>query len=152
VSALAQQTITDLHRRDVSLVGNAILTAAAFFELASGHPQPADPAATDHPATPEQLTALRDALIGVVNDPLDLNTEGAALWALGKSSDGTLVPFFVRWLVAHRTRNPFAAQQALIGLNNHGEPTLSLEGQLSATDPDLTLRQADAYLREIHAI
>ena len=76
----------------------------------------------------------------------------SGLFALGKCADRSLIQVFVQWLVAHRRENAFTTQQALIGLNNFDEPTLSLEGYLSSTDPDLTLRQAEHYLRSIGAI
>jgi hypothetical protein len=152
VSELATRTLADLRSRQPGKVRDAASLAAAVFEHAFGHPQPAEPIVMTDPASTDELAALRDAMIGVVANPPAQNLVGPALFALGKFQDQSLIPFFVRWLVDHRHEDTSATHQALIGLNNLGEPTLSLEGGLSLTDPDLTLRQADAYLRAINAI
>jgi hypothetical protein len=149
---LAQVTLADLRSGHPGLVQDATLLAASFFELSCGHANPADPTVRTDPASADELVALRDALIDVVNAPPDPELVGGALWALGKLPDRSLIPFFVRWLTKHRHGDPSATMQALIGLNNHGEPTLGPEGHLSDRETELILRQADHYLREIGAI
>jgi hypothetical protein len=151
VSALVEQTLAELTGPDPATVYDALLRAASFFEHAAGNPNPVEPEVATDPASPAELDALRDAVIEVVAGPTP-NLVGASLWALGKHRDRAVVQFFVQWLVAHWRDDPHATHQALIGLNNFGEPTLSLEGQLSSIDPDLTMRQAEHYLRSLNLI
>jgi hypothetical protein len=152
VSELVERTLAELMSGCPATVQDAVSRAAAFFEQAAGHPQPSDPEVAGAAASPDELAALRDALICVVMTSPAPEIVASGLFALGKCADRSLIQFFVQWLVAHHRENAFATQQALIGLNNFDEPTLSLEGYLSATDPDLTLRQAEHYLRSIGAI
>ena len=145
MSALVDQTLAELRSNDVATVRDALLRAAGFFEHAAVNPNP-----TSH----AKIDALRDAVIDVVvaaprSDP---NLVALSLFVLGKHRDRSVVQFFVQWLVEHWREDPFATQQALIGLNNFDEPTLDLEGQLSSLNPDLTLRQAEHYLRSLNLI
>ena len=152
MSVLVEQTLADL--RSAATVRGALRLAGGFFEHAAGNPDPSEPEVVTDPASPAELDALRDAVIDVVGAAprSDPNLVALGLFVLGKHRDPSLIQFFVQWLVEHWRENPFATHQALIGLNNHGEPTLDLEGQLSSLDPNPTLRQAEHYLHSLKLI
>ena len=151
MSALVEQTLTELRSNDPATVHEGVRRTAGFFEYAAGNPNPAEPEVVTDPASPAELDELRDAVIELVLTAPNQHV-AACLSALGKHRDPSVVQFFIQWLVEHWRENPEATHQALIGLNNHGEPTLSLEGYLSSLNPDLTLRQAEHYLRSLNLI
>lgn len=152
MSVLVERTLAELKSDDPATVRWAAMRAAGFFEYAAGNPSPAWSEVTTDPASPTELDELRDALVRMVGAVPEPDLVAASLFALGKHRDPSLVQFFVQWLVRHWREHTGATHQALIGLNNLGEPTLDLEGYLSAINPDLTLRQAEHYLRSLGLI
>jgi hypothetical protein len=151
VSALVEQTLTELTSTRVVLVRDGLSRTAGFFEHAAGNPNPVEPEVVTDPASPAELDELRDAVIELVLAAPNQHV-AASLFALGKHRDPSVVQFFIQWLVEHWREDPRATHQALIGLDNLGEPALGIPGGLSSADPDLTLRQAEHYLRSLNLI
>lgn len=151
VSHLVRETISALRSGNPAWIESAVGYAVGLFEVAAGHPTPAEPAASDDPATPDELTALRDALTDVANNAPAPGLAGSALFALGKRYDPALVNFFVRWLADRRTEDPAAAYQAMIALDNLGVSVFDEPGPWGVDDTARNLRMADRFLRRVGA-
>ncbi len=128
-------------RSDSAAVQEALLDAAFLFEKARGLPLSGWPDEVIR-ANPDagEMSPLRSAVVAYAE------RTGAGSWALGKCDDPSLKPVLVSLLRRHLDGDAGELYQAMIALDNLGEPVFSGAIACSVREEELNRARAKKYL------
>jgi hypothetical protein len=137
VSVLEPNGVSD----DAAAVDDALLNAAFLFEKARGLPPSAWPAEVinSHP-TAANVRRLRDAVASFAE------RTGLGAWALGKCGDASLKPVLMRIVRRQLLGDPGELFQAMIALENLGDPVFGGMTSRSIRDEGHNRELAQRYL------
>jgi hypothetical protein len=126
---------------DAEAINDALLSAAFLFEKQRGLAPcawPADVIAAD--VSDEDIARLQRAVVAYVE------REGVGSWVLGKCCDPALKPVLVAVLRRQLDGDPGELYQAMIALDNLGEPVFGDIGSRSILDESRNRELVRAYL------
>lgn len=132
-----------------------ILDIALIFEEANGNTLDVNDSHLVKNSGLSDLSAneIEQMLVDTINQNKTPEYRGSAYWALGKRFNKKLLPVFKKWLAFEvESNNTDALYQLLIALDNLEEQVFGedREGSYGASDTELNIRDAKAYL-ENHA-
>ncbi len=148
MATLAEQALASLDSDRPEL---GIELAVSFFELAAGRRTGLDRfEVRGEPATANELVRLRERLVERVRSGAPM--AGGAVFALGKLHAAGLAPFFVEVVRSQLDGDENVLYQAMIALDNLGEPVFAGQDSMSVTDVAENRSLAVGYLKAIGAV
>ena len=142
---LAEKALASL---DGDCPEEGVSLAASFFDLSAGRRTGLDRGEVlREPATPAELARLRGRLVELVRSGTPAAC--AAVFALGKLHDADLAPFFVQVIRRNLDGDPSVLYQAMIALDNLGEPVFAGRDSKSVIAVAENQELAAEYLRAL---
>lgn len=145
--SLVDRIIESLLTRPAEVSQNGTLcTAASYFEKARGLPSAFwldEPEVVAEEVRPEDVRRLKEAMIAFAEE------HGNGSWVLSKCEDPALKPFFQRILRRHLDGDAAELYQAMIALENLGEPVFAGRCVKSILDEPLNRALAREYLHHL---
>ena len=149
---LMDEALRALQHPDPQVVGDGLLLAASFFEHAHGQTQGLIRMdVVTEPATPANLARLKQSLMTLIDSHRSTDLTGSAIWALGKSYQKELTPYFVNLLREYLDQDSGVLYQTMIALDNLEENVFDGRNSVSIKDEYENQMLAAAYIKRVDA-
>jgi hypothetical protein len=152
MSRLVDEALNAIGDADPEVAGDGIRLAVSYFEHSHGRTQGLDrEEVLAEPASPADLTRLRERLVDLVRAGAPAPVAAAAVFALGKLYDPDLTGFFVGVLRHYLHADAGVLYQAMIALDNLGVGVFAGRQSMSVLAEDENRALAAEYLRQSDA-